>query len=213
MRQRLCRNLDALRIHRPRVYRTLIIAEPSERYGIVDAKTGALTIERRHDDGRKTIMSGDGDPLGAVQKVMTSIDAAYRGGTPLGLASIGDGYLLSHIAANPPELILGRRQAITLIEPDAHLMLACLMLHDSPAGDLARKLQGLGRFPVSGYTTSVDWAASAILEFTYFDLILSRGLEPAVAADYVARLLGFAADQGYPEVGFPAAGFRFLPVQ
>src|SRR2546423_8820756 len=39
---------------------------------------------------------------------------------------------------------------------------ACLMLHDSPAGEAARKLQNLKRFPVSGYTTSVDWAASAI---------------------------------------------------
>ena len=43
-------------------------------------------------------------------------------------------------------------------------------------------LQGLADrlgFAVSGYSTSVDWAASAILEFTYLELILGRGLPPA----------------------------------
>jgi hypothetical protein len=44
-------------------------------------------------------------------------------------------------------------------------------------------LVGLGRerapFPVSGYATSVDWGASALLEFTYLDLILNRGMDPA----------------------------------
>ena len=36
--------------------------------------------------------------------------------------------------------------------------------------------------PVSGYTTSVDWSGSAILEFTYLDLILGKGLAPTEAA-------------------------------
>jgi hypothetical protein len=105
-------------------------ADPSDRYKIIDSKTGALTIQCHHDDGRTTVMSGDGDPIGSVQKIMSSIDASYRGGTPLGLASIGDGYLLAHLAANPPQLILGRQQAIVLMEPDPQLLLACLMLHD-----------------------------------------------------------------------------------
>jgi hypothetical protein len=85
------------------------------------------------------------------------------------------------------------------------------MLHDGPSGDVARRLQQLGCFPVSGYTTAVDWASSAILEYTYFDLILSRGLDPADAAHSLPRLLSFAGDDGCPEVGYPGAGFRFLP--
>jgi hypothetical protein len=87
---------------------------------------------------------------------------------------------------------------------------ACLMLNDGPAGETARALHSVGAFPVSGYTTSVDWAASAILEFTYFDLILSRGMPPALAAEQVGRLLSFAGDGGVPEAGFPGAGFRIL---
>jgi hypothetical protein len=87
---------------------------------------------------------------------------------------------------------------------------ACLMMHDGPSGELARALHQAARLPVSGYTTSVDWAESAILEFTYFDLMLARGLDPAAAAGQVYRLLNFAGDDGFPEVGFRGAGFRLL---
>ena len=88
---------------------------------------------------------------------------------------------------------------------------ALTKLHDGASGEVARDLQRLGRFPVSGYTTAVDWAASAILEFMYFDLILTRGLDPAAAAQQVRELLSFAGDAGNPDVGFRGTGFRFLP--
>src|SRR5262249_23513842 len=68
-------------------------------------------------------------------KAMASADSAHSEGKTLGLAGIGDGYLLSHLAKNPPNLILGREQAVCLIEPDPHLLLACLMLHDYTGPD------------------------------------------------------------------------------
>ena len=78
-------------------------------------------------------------------------------------------------------------------------------------------LVGLGRerapFPVSGYTTSVDWGASALLEFTYLDLILNRAMEPARAAAVLPELVRFAGDDAPPESPYPAAGFRFFPLQ
>ena len=46
---------------------------------------------------------------------------------------------------------------------------SCLTMQD---GSLVRELTQHLRIPISGYTTSVDWAASAITEFTYLDLIL-----------------------------------------
>jgi len=50
---------------------------------------------------------------------------------------------------------------------------SCLLLQEEgPARQIVEGLLHLGRFPVSGYTTSVDWAASAIIEFTYLDLFL-----------------------------------------
>ena len=76
-------------------------------------------------------------------------------------------------------------------------------------------LVGLGKeqatFPVSGYTTSVDWGASALLEFTYLDLILNRGFDPAKAAATLPALVRFAGDDAPPESPYPAAGFRFFP--
>jgi hypothetical protein len=66
-------------------------------------------------------------------------------------------------------------------------------------------------FPVSGYTTSVDWGASALLEFTYLDLILNRDLEPAKAAAILPTLISFAGDRTSPGSPYPAAGFRFFP--
>jgi hypothetical protein len=66
-------------------------------------------------------------------------------------------------------------------------------------------------YPVSGYTTSIDWGASALLEFTYLDLILNRGLEPAEAAAKLPELVTYAGDAVAEGSPYPAAGFRFFP--
>lgn len=87
----------------------------------------------------------------------------------------------------------------------------CMMMQDGKAGELARALQGLGRFPISGYDRGVDWAASALIEFHYLDMILSRGFAPAHAAANVLRLLAYAGDEPPADSPYPAAGFRFLP--
>jgi hypothetical protein len=66
-------------------------------------------------------------------------------------------------------------------------------------------------YPVSGYTTSIDWGASALLEFTYLDLILNRGLDPADAAAKLPELVTYAGDSVAEGSPYPAAGFRFFP--
>jgi hypothetical protein len=66
-------------------------------------------------------------------------------------------------------------------------------------------------YPISGYTTSVDWGASALLEFTYLDLMLNRGLDPAEAAAKLPTLISYAGDAVSPDSPYPAAGFRFFP--
>lgn len=64
------------------------------------------------------------------------------------------------------------------------------------------------RFPISGYTTNVDWAQSAILEFAYYDLILSRGLLPEAAYADVLQMLPAAGDK--TTAGWSPAGLRLL---
>lgn len=87
---------------------------------------------------------------------------------------------------------------------------SCLIMHEE-ARRLVKGLRDLNRFPISGYTTSVDWGASAVIEFTYLDLILAKGLSPNAAAEQLVRLLPFAGHEGDPGAVYRAAGFTFLP--
>jgi hypothetical protein len=87
---------------------------------------------------------------------------------------------------------------------------SCLLMEQGAAGAFIRSLRERLPFPLSGYATSVDWAASAFIEFTYLDMILARGLEPEDAAKQLPRLLAFAGDKAPADSPFPAAHFRFL---
>ena len=65
-------------------------------------------------------------------------------------------------------------------------------------------------FPVSGYATSVDWLASALIEFTLLDMVLAKGLPPERAAEQVVSLIGFAGNEPQPGSPYAPAGFRFV---
>lgn len=87
---------------------------------------------------------------------------------------------------------------------------ACQLMKDKLAAEMVRSLDKRVAFPISGYTTTVDWAASAIIEFTYFDMILLRGMTPSAAAEQVGKLLPFSGDKPIPGAAIPPAGFRLL---
>jgi hypothetical protein len=87
---------------------------------------------------------------------------------------------------------------------------SCLVMNDGAGGLEAPAALDKAHFPVSGYTTSVDWGGSALLEFTYLDMILAKHLTPAQAAEQLPRLLAFAGDASPPESPYGAAGFRFF---
>ncbi len=65
-------------------------------------------------------------------------------------------------------------------------------------------------WPVSGYTTSVDWGASALLEFTYLDLMLNRGLTPSKAAAMLPKLVPYSGARTPLGSPYRAAGFRYF---
>jgi hypothetical protein len=66
-------------------------------------------------------------------------------------------------------------------------------------------------FPISGYTSRVDWAESALTEFIYLDMMLEKRLPPAQAAEQLVRLVRFAGDEAIPGSPYHPAGFRFFP--
>src|SRR5207248_306001 len=62
MNRKLCRNLAALKIHRPVVYKTLVESEPGSNYSVVPSKTGHPTILFHKPDGATISLSADNDP-------------------------------------------------------------------------------------------------------------------------------------------------------
>jgi hypothetical protein len=120
-------------------------------------------------------------------------------GTPEGLIAQGE-------LINPGPVVDSLRQADNVML--LHFS-SCLMLEDGSGGDFTRLLRRQLPFPISGYATTVDWAASALIEFTYLDMILGRGLAPESAAEQVTRLLAFAGDETPADSPFPPAHFRF----
>ena len=81
---------------------------------------------------------------------------------------------------------------------------SCLVGQDSA------KAFGSVPFPVSGYTTKVDWAESALAEFIYLDMMLEKGLQPAEAAEQLLALVRFAGEEAVPGSPYQPAGFRFF---
>jgi len=81
---------------------------------------------------------------------------------------------------------------------------SCLVGQD--AGQALREAP----FAVSGYTTRVDWAQSALTEFIYLDMILEKGLTPAKAAEQLPRLVRFAGSEDLPGSPYRPAGFCFV---
>jgi hypothetical protein len=81
---------------------------------------------------------------------------------------------------------------------------ACLVGQD------AGQALAMAPFPVSGYTTTVDWAQSALTEFIYLDMMLEKGLAPAKAAEQLLALVRFSGSDVLPGSPYRPAGFRFF---
>ncbi|MDF1660298.1 MAG: hypothetical protein P1V97_00900 [Planctomycetota bacterium] len=87
---------------------------------------------------------------------------------------------------------------------------ACSVMRGKVANNLQSELEGLNSFPISGYTRDVDWGASAVLEFMYYELILTHGIPPKKAAAKLLKILPFAGKDKVSGAPFESADFRFL---
>ena len=86
----------------------------------------------------------------------------------------------------------------------------CLVLQEESAGDFMRRMATKVPYPISGYTTSVDWGGSAVLEFSYFDMILGRGMTPEQAAEVLPKVIAYAGETAPEESPYRAVGFRLF---
>lgn len=130
LRRRLAENLATLQRHRPDVYDALINCRLDNHYTIAPAKSGKPTIFFRDGAGGSLCLSPGLDPMAAVEKARSALRLEQESGQPIALCGFGDGYLLDSLARHSPELLLGRQQAVFVIEPDPRLVMTALMLHD-----------------------------------------------------------------------------------
>lgn len=81
-------------------------------------------------------------------------------------------------------------------------------------GDVPRQIFAeLGpqaRYPISGFKHTADWGGSAVIDFTYMDLVLGRGMSPAKAVEQTRKMLNFARDKSDPGDAIPAAGLTIF---
>jgi hypothetical protein len=85
---------------------------------------------------------------------------------------------------------------------------ACLTMAGPVPQDI-RQASGYG-FPVSGYTRSADWAGSAVIDFTYLDLIFSRDIKPGEAAGIVQKSISFSGESKSHQGDIPPTGLKIL---
>jgi len=137
--------------------------------------------------------------------------AALPGEVYLVIASHGSssGIELASGTVSAPDFI----RALNPCENLAMIHFSCceIMSGRLPHRILASRTDWPDDFVVSGYTESVDWGASGILEIYYFNQILENGLKPAAAAAAVLSDIDFAGER--PTGNMDAAGFTWLKTE
>src|SRR5207248_5553803 len=84
---------------------------------------------------------------------------------------------------------------------------ACSVAGGDVPKQIYKELGPSARFPISGYKRTADWAGSAVIDFTYLELVLARGTPPPQAAEQTLKMLSFARDAGEAEGPIAPAGF------
>jgi hypothetical protein len=123
-------------------------------------------------------------------------------------------YVSAHGTDRGPNTDTGPADAATIaaaVKDASNLILLHFGSCDVLKGPLARDLQSSLSWPlpVSGFAQTVDWAASAVVDFMYLDLILARGQAPKTAAAELARVMPFAA-RASGKAGYDGVSFRFV---
>lgn len=197
----------------------------------VEPKAGRkwlIVVEARWEEGLQEREYSFGDMLRAFFARLPDVEVRHRFFQDE--ASLGKWCIETAYLAEPVILVvathgssegvfvdgttIGGKQIASYLRYAKNLLLlhfsACEIMKDKIALEIAKSLGKESRFPISGYTTSVDWAASALIEFMFFDLILSRNMKPADAESVLQNLLPFAGTERVKGSPFESAGFRLL---
>lgn len=88
---------------------------------------------------------------------------------------------------------------------------SCLVMKNNFGKDIYKKLNDGGvKVAVSGYSNSFDWAASALFEMTYFDMILERAMSPKDASKTALKMFPLASSAELSGVPISPGNFKIL---
>jgi hypothetical protein len=90
---------------------------------------------------------------------------------------------------------------------------ACEVMRGKFADDVQKELAADATFPISGYTTSVDWAGSAVSEFLYYDFLLRRGMDPDTAVKQLVKAMPYVGDTAPKDSPIRALGMKLRPAK
>jgi hypothetical protein len=90
---------------------------------------------------------------------------------------------------------------------------ACLTLKGGYADQILRGLGRTTNFPISGYTTDVDWAGSAVSDLLYYQLLLEHQLAPKEAIRQLLLMMPLAGSRAQKGAVIPSLGMRLVQPQ
>ncbi len=88
---------------------------------------------------------------------------------------------------------------------------ACEVMRGKFGEQVQKELGADATFPVSGYTTSVDWAGSAVSEFLFYDFLLRRGMDPEQAMTQLIKAMPYVGDTAPKDSPIRALGMKLRP--
>lgn len=135
MKRCLARNLAAMQVRHPDIYRQLIELPTTDALGIANTPSGRPTVLVRRADGSVMSLAGGPDPLVAAANTVAQVRKVAPNGEGLGLCGMGDGHLLQALAQNPPALFMDMQQAVFVFESEPQIVLHALMIHDFGGDD------------------------------------------------------------------------------
>lgn len=110
--------------------------------------------------------------------------------------------------------VIGAEALADCVRGSDNLMVLHLSGCDMMAGDIPATIQkSIGpaqKLPISGYTTSVAWDASALADFVYLSMLLIHGMEPSKAVAQTHLLAPFTRENRLPGATYQALGLRVL---
>jgi hypothetical protein len=178
LKRYLCRNMACLERHRPEVHAQLSgLPLQQSHVTICPSATDRPTIGCRAADGAMVGFSAGNDPLAAMKSAMHQLRPTIDQGTPLAVCGMGDGYLVHALAADETERFQGMQQPVFVLEPDPHVALHCLMIHDytGPHGPIEQ--ERFRWFVGPAWADELEWRGAADPFMGLPSYVVGLGLE------------------------------------